>query len=582
MELRQAQASVTVQGSTTHQVVTLPYLWDKNNQVQSGKATFELPFELQTVPVVPYGLYIPRLGNAYEIWLNGTLLQRNGDLLRYNGADFSKAPRHILISPSLLRTSNLVRVLIRADLGRNGGLASLILGPDEEVYPLYLLDYNANITASFVVVIVSLQVAFVALALWLTQVGTTLTGRPLRDPLYLFSGLAELCATVSVSDLLIENTPLPWPVWRIAPDLAAIGWECSLILVCVEVAGWGQHTSVTLLRRWLTLLMGVSVGAVVLFNRNPPALTLIYISAELTFVSFASLFIWTAARSGSLTQRTVAAAMFLYLLLDWNHLYVRQLSSTYWDHTYLRYAGVVLGLTLWFVVLLRFRNVNLQIGDLVVNLAQRVAQKEREIEQNYLRAEQLVREHERTAERASILRDIHDGVGSHISTAIRQLQAGGSSPEEVLRTLHESLDQLKLTIDGINLPPGDIAVLMANLRYRLEPRFKSSNIELQWDVDPMEPLTRLDEKAMRHLQYLVFEALSNVLQHAHASLLRIELRRTAAGGTRLRVIDNGRGFEDERVKDRGLRSMRERAAAIGARLSVKSSPGNTVVQVELD
>jgi signal transduction histidine kinase len=193
-----------------------------------------------------------------------------------------------------------------------------------------------------------------------------------------------------------------------------------------------------------------------------------------------------------------------------------------------------------------------------------------------------VREHERTAERASILRDIHDGVGSHISTAIRQLQAGGSSPEEVLRTLHESLDQLKLTIDGINLPPGDIAVLMANLRYRLEPRFKSSNIELQWDVDPMEPLTRLDEKAMRHLQYLVFEALSNVLQHAHASLLRIELRRTAAGGTRLRVIDNGRGFEDERVKDRGLRSMRERAAAIGARLSVTSSPGNTVVQVELD
>jgi signal transduction histidine kinase len=232
-------------------------------------------------------------------------------------------------------------------------------------------------------------------------------------------------------------------------------------------------------------------------------------------------------------------------------------------------------------VLLRFRNVNLQVGDLVVNLAERVVQKEQEIEQSYRRAEQLVREHERTAERASILHDMHDGVGSLIGTAIRQLQAGRASPEEVLRTLHDSLDQLKLTIDGINLPPGDIAVLMANLRYRLEPRFKSSDIELQWDVDPMEPLSRMDGKAMRHLQYLVFEALSNVLQHAHASLLRIELRSIPVGGARLRVIDNGRGFEAERVKDRGLRSMRERATAIGARLSVTSSPGNTVVQVEL-
>jgi signal transduction histidine kinase len=261
---------------------------------------------------------------------------------------------------------------------------------------------------------------------------------------------------------------------------------------------------------------------------------------------------------------------------------VHQQSSAYWDHTYLRYAGVVLGLTLGIVVLLRFRNVTVQIGDLVGNLAERVAQKEREIEKSYQRSEQLVREHERTAERASILRDMHDGVGAHISTAIRQLQAGGENHEMVLRTLHESLDHLKLTIDGINLPPGDIAVLMANLRYRLEPRFKSSDIQLQWDVDPMEPLTWLNEKAMRHLQYLVFEALSNVLQHAHASVLRIELHCTPTGGVRLLVIDNGRGFEAERVKDRGLRSMRERAAAIGARLTVTSIPGNTVVQVDLN
>ena len=80
----------------------------------------------------------------------------------------------------------------------------------------------------------------------------------------------------------------------------------------------------------------------------------------------------------------------------------------------------------------------------------------------------------------------------------------------------------------------------------------------------------------------MFEALSNVLQHAHATQLRIDLRTTERGGAHLRVIDNGCGFEPERVKRRGLSSLRERAAAIGAGLVITSVPGNTVVQIVLD
>ena len=177
---------------------------------------------------------------------------------------------------------------------------------------------------------------------------------------------------------------------------------------------------------------------------------------------------------------------------------------------------------------------------------------------------------------------MHDGVGAHISTAIRQMESGQASHVEVLQTLRDSLDQLKLSIDAMNLSPGDVTALLANLRYRLEPRFKASDIELQWDVDLVLPLARLDHAAMRQLQYMVFESLSNVLQHAHATQLRIELRSTAQGGARLRVIDNGCGFEPERVKRRGLSSLRERAAAIAASLLITSVAGNTVVEIELN
>jgi signal transduction histidine kinase len=94
-------------------------------------------------------------------------------------------------------------------------------------------------------------------------------------------------------------------------------------------------------------------------------------------------------------------------------------------------------------------------------------------------------------------------------------------------------------------------------------------------------MERLDDKAMRHLQYMVFEAVSNVLQHANASQLRIDLRSTPLGGASLRIVDNGCGFDPERIKSQGLRSLRERAAAIDAQLQVSSVAGHTVVQITL-
>jgi len=190
-------------------------------------------------------------------------------------------------------------------------------------------------------------------------------------------------------------------------------------------------------------------------------------------------------------------------------------------------------------------------------------------------------EQSRALERTRILRDMHDGVGSHISTAIRQLESKLATSAEVLQTLRDSLDQLKLSIDVIHLAPGDITALLANLRYRLEPRFKTSGIALQWDVDGLAPLPGLDDKAMRHLQFMVFEALSNVLQHAHASCLIIELHATPQGHACLRVIDNGGGFDIGHVKRRGLGSLHERAAAIGVTLRIASEPGQTVVEIVL-
>lgn len=77
------------------------------------------------------------------------------------------------------------------------------------------------------------------------------------------------------------------------------------------------------------------------------------------------------------------------------------------------------------------------------------------------------------------------------------------------------------------------------------------------------------------------EALHNALRHAGAHEVRVRVRRRD-GLLTLEVGDDGRGFEPGESRGLGLDSMRARAAAVGAGLTVESAPGTgTRVRLEV-
>ncbi|WP_382159233.1 histidine kinase [Hydrogenophaga sp. ANAO-22] len=582
LELRVAQVSVEVDGQTEQRQLTLPYHWDRHNPGRAGRATFDLSFTLTEEPLGPWGIYLPRLGNAYEVWLNDMLVQHEGDMQQGNGADYAQVPRLVPLPAGLLERNNTLKVRVRADVGRRGGLSTVWIGPRESVAAKYAESYRWRVTGSMIVVGFSLIVGLISLSLWVTQPDLSNTARQQRDPLYLYAGLAELFWAVRVGDALIENPVLPWPWWGVVPVVALAVWSWSMGLFCMNVARWENRPAGRLMASWLMALMLASGPMAIwaLGFGHPLALTAWYAALGLTFLLFGAVFLGQALRGASMPHRVVALAVLLNVAVGARDLYVFRINPTYADSTLMRYSSVVFGLGLVYIVIERFRRVSAQARDLLNNLAARVSEKERELAATYQRVEQLAREQERTAERTRILRDMHDGVGAHISSAIRQLESGRSSQQELLQTLRDSLDQLKLSIDAMNLPPGDVTALLANLRYRLEPRLQASDIALRWAVELIEPLQRLDAGAMRQLQFMVFEALSNVLQHAQATELCIEAV-AAEQGVRLRIVDNGRGFDATVAWRKGLLAMRERARAIGAVLSLQSAPGRTVVEIQL-
>jgi signal transduction histidine kinase len=85
---------------------------------------------------------------------------------------------------------------------------------------------------------------------------------------------------------------------------------------------------------------------------------------------------------------------------------------------------------------------------------------------------------------------------------------------------------------------------------------------------------RLPEDVQLAVYRMVQEALNNVVKHAAARNVTVELSLTTAG-VDLSIVDDGRGFDPKDVPAGhfGIRIMRERADSIGATLTVSSQPG---------
>jgi len=116
--------------------------------------------------------------------------------------------------------------------------------------------------------------------------------------------------------------------------------------------------------------------------------------------------------------------------------------------------------------------------------------------------------------------------------------------------------------------------LLAALRQLATEFSRRSGIATELSgVDPQPRLPSIVETAMFRICQ---EALNNVAKHARASHVEISLH-AAADGVMLDITDDGIGFDTTRaspdMKHWGLRTMRERAEAVGVLFQLESAPG---------
>ena len=189
-------------------------------------------------------------------------------------------------------------------------------------------------------------------------------------------------------------------------------------------------------------------------------------------------------------------------------------------------------------------------------------------------------------ERRRIARELHDEIGQALTSAQINLQAllQAPEPEPVARRLRESLEVVEHVLEqvrdiSLNLRPAilDDLGLVPALRWFTQRQVALVGLRVDFQADPLE--TRLDTIIETECFRVAQGALTNVVRHARASAVSVELRRDGRR-LHLRVRDDGAGFDvgsawekAVRGSSLGLLSMEERAELVGGGVEFNSAPG---------
>jgi signal transduction histidine kinase len=193
-------------------------------------------------------------------------------------------------------------------------------------------------------------------------------------------------------------------------------------------------------------------------------------------------------------------------------------------------------------------------------------------------------------ERSRLARELHDAVTQKLfsiraharATAVLAARdpvdlARVRAEIEVVGTLGaEAHAELRAVIDGLAPPDLEAAGLVASVRSYAGLAGRAYGVPVTFTAAELPPL---DPRAEVALYRVGQEALHNALRHAGAACVRVVLSRTARRVV-LEVADDGHGFVPEMPSGGlGLASMRDRAAAAGGLLTIRSSPAGTHVRM---
>ncbi|HVM88696.1 MAG TPA: ATP-binding protein [Puia sp.] len=194
-----------------------------------------------------------------------------------------------------------------------------------------------------------------------------------------------------------------------------------------------------------------------------------------------------------------------------------------------------------------------------------------------------------------IAQELHDNIGQTLSVVKFSLSSLPIEKSHAamggIGSIKEMLSKAIVDMSNLSwsLHPDRISEigLTDSIRHELDILKKNGLLEIEYTVCGDENL--LEEKKSIFLFRMFQECVNNVLKHSHAKKIIVYVNYAENGFFRMRVEDDGIGFDTEEGKSKisfsgglGLKNIISRASLIGAEALILSNHGSgTVISIKL-
>jgi signal transduction histidine kinase len=546
------------------QDVTLPDSWGAQKRNRSKRGWYRLTFEHRGInhdghQAAQRAVYITRVTNNIELFLNGSPFAISGRLGPQAEESWNVTQFHFIPSSLIREGENELHIRLHPDGYSRAGIAAVHLGASDALKALYDNRYFVQTTAPLLITTVLALMCVFSLAIWLK--------RPSEKILLLF-GLMAFAAVLRLFHHYLRDAPL---ILQLMP-VPAMCW-----LTALQVSFVLRYADRPMPRLERVLYIFATMATVTLLGSTLYGTGMYW---KVTTIVYACLAIATPFLFGTLVYQLTRKASGGNLLM----IVAVFLTSAFGIHDFLNYREVLgydrlylipLGLPLLLVAVAallaqRFVGTLASYEQLNTELATRIDSREFELTASYARERELDLQRSTAEERQRLMRDMHDGLGSHLMSTLALMKRGQLSQKELESVLADAIDELKLTIDSLEPVERDLLVVLGNLRYRLEPRLRSAGIDLEWAVSDLPPLDYLDPENVRSVLRIIQEAFTNTLKHANAKRITLSTGvDRVANRVWVRVTDDGQSIDFEKVRrGRGLANMQSRAAKLKGEVEV--------------
>lgn len=555
------------------QMTSLPFISSAAGLMQSENfpdgATIWFRFVIDR-PATPeaISLLFWRYNLSLTVFFNGEEIAANGSRPGRYTFGWNRPLLANISNSQWLPGSNEVLVRLRiTQLG--GNLAPVLLGLRDQLESNYSSRLFRQVDLNRILLAFALSIGFFTFALWMIR---------RQDSVYLWFSAMCVSWTIGTSHTVIYYNPLPFEWWI---PIVHIAIDACIFCMYGFIGRLAQARKPLRERVFLIWTLATAIINLLMpaqwFWQSAYLMHLVGTTALGIIVVRVALIALREKKTDAIIITLAILGQIALFILNAFQMFFS--TGEAWDETlvFAHFGLPVLLLIFAAILLRRFTDALHTAETLNKDLEQKVEESRQIIEQSF--AERRVLEMQQAAEneRLKIYRDLHDDVGSRLLSIIH-----ADSENRLGNMARSALESLRQAVSKANTPDQMLDVLLADIREETELRLQGSGHDVHWQQTPL-PEKLLPSDAAFHINRIMKELVSNVIRHAHATAVNIDIAQHH-NALVIQVTDNGRGLpqgQGEQKTGNGIGNIRSRADELGAAVEFNSSTLGTRTRIVL-